>query len=161
MPLCGFNQKMIDGIVTFSDGLFTATVERGQQNGIDDVSALATEVQEIDLFIDALKSRYSAPEDTGKSMADMIYGVAVFARGLLRATLAEQRNSLARVDHAFDGQVRNVGEFLEALERRHQLLKKSNSPEQTMKKAVEWIDLNTSGNLGKVQADEANSGAKK
>lgn len=161
MPLCGFNQQMIEGIVTFSDGLFSATVERGQQNGVDDVSAVATEVREIDLFIDALKSRYGAPDDSGKVMADMIYGIAVFSRGLLRATLAEQGSSRSHIAQVFDGQVRSIGMFLEELEKTHQFLKKSNSPEETMKKAVEWIDANNCDDLKKVHSAVMDPSAKR
>jgi hypothetical protein len=143
MPLCGFNKRMIDGIVTFSDGLFTATLDRGKQNGVDDLSAVATEVREIGLFIDALKERYGSPDDSGKAMPDMIYGIAVFAGGLLKSTLARQRDTDADLAAVFDAQVKEVGGFLEALEKKHQTLKRTNSPEATMKKAVEWIDANS------------------
>lgn len=142
MPLCGFNEKMIEGIVVFSDGLFAATLERGKENGVEDVKAVDTETREIDLFIQALKDKYGSPDDAEQSMAGMIYGVAVFAGSLLKATLAAQESSKASLGATFDDQVKKVGSFLEELEKTHQVLKRSNSPEQTMKMAVDWIDKN-------------------
>lgn len=142
MPLCGFNQKMIEGIVTFSEGLFEATIERGQQNNVNSLTAIKTEVQEIDLFIKALQEKYGMTVETSKKMAEMIYGIAVFSGSLFESTLSQNGHSTEDLKTAFDQRVKRISEFLEQLENKHLELKKTNTPEQTMVKAVQWIDDN-------------------
>jgi hypothetical protein len=142
MPLCGFNKKMIDGIVTFSEGLFEATIERGRQNKVNDLTAIKTEVEEIDLFIKALQAKYGITVETSKKIAEMIYGVAVFSGSLFESTLSQNGHAKADLKNAFDQQVKKISEFLEQLENKHQELKKTNTPQQTMVKAVQWIDDN-------------------
>ena|ERR1017187_3689539 len=142
MPLCGFNKKMIDGIVTFSEGLFEATIERGAQNRVNSLTAVQTEVKEIALFIEALQQKYGLTVETSKKMAEMIYGIAVFSGGLFESTLSQNGHAKADLKTAFDQQVKKISEFLERLESEHQKLKKTNTPEQTMVKAVHWIDKN-------------------
>lgn len=142
MPLCGFNQKMIEGIVTFSEGLYEATLEIGRQNHVDGLAAVKTEVQEIDLFIKALQEKYGMTVETSKKMAEMIYGIAVFSGSLFESTLSQNGHATANLKTAFDQRVKKISEFLEQLENKHQELKKTNTPEQTMVKAVQWIDDN-------------------
>ncbi|MBI3415497.1 MAG: hypothetical protein HY043_09280 [Verrucomicrobia bacterium] len=142
MPLCGFNQKMIEGIATFSEGLYEATIERGRQSKVTDISAVKTEVKEIELFIKALQEKYRMTVETSKKMAEMIYGIAVFSGGLFESALSQNGHAEADLKRVFDGQVEKISKFLEQLESKHQELKKTNTPEQTMVKAVEWIDKN-------------------
>ena len=142
MPLCGFNQKMIEGIATFSEGLYEATIERGRREHPNSLAAVKTEVEEIDLFIKALQEKYGMTVETSKKMAEMIYGIAVFSGGLFESTLSRNGHAEADLKCAFDQQVRRISQFLEQLENKHQELKKSNTPEQTMVKAVQWIDAN-------------------
>lgn len=142
MPLCGFNKKMIDGIITFSEGLYEATIERGQQNRVDDLTAVRTEVDEIGLFVKALRDKYKTPDDTSKKMAEMIYGIAVFSGSLFKSTLAQNGHATSDLTTTFQNQVKQIGLFLERLEIKHQELKKTNTPEQTMVKAVQWVDDN-------------------
>jgi hypothetical protein len=141
MPLCGFNQKMIDGIAAFSEGLMEATLKRGEENKLDASHAIKTEVTEIALFIERLKEKYGTAVNTPKKMAEMIYGIAVFGGALFEATLAEA-NSNKNLRSTFDRKVKEISEFLERVEAKHQELKRSNSPAETMRKAVEWIDEN-------------------
>jgi hypothetical protein len=142
MPLCGFNKKMIEGITLFSQGLFEATIERGRQNKVSDLSAVTTEAHEIDLFLKALKARYASPEDTQKRIAQMIYGIAVFSSALFDSTLSQNGHAETDFKSTFDAEVERITVFLEQLELQHQELKKTNSPEQTMIKAAKWIDQN-------------------
>lgn len=142
MPLCGFNSKMIEGIVTFSEGLYEATIERGRLTNVDDLVAVRTEVKEIELFIKALQEKYGITVETSKKMAEMIYGIAVFSGGLFESTLGQNGSAEAGLKRAFDRQVKKISDFLEQLESKHQELKKTNTPIQTMAKAVEWIDQN-------------------
>jgi hypothetical protein len=142
MPLCGFNKKMIEGIALYSEGLFDATIERGRQNNVDDISAVTTEVHEINLFLKALKAKYTTPDDIDKKIAQMIYGIAVFSGALFDSTLDRHGHGDSGLKLSFQDQVKRICLFLEQLEHKHQQLKKVNTPEQTMIKAVQWIDDN-------------------
>ena len=142
MPLCGFNKKMIDGIVIFSEGLYEATIERGHQNEVSDLTAIETEIEEIDLFIKALQSKYGLTVETSKRMAEMIYGIAVFSGSLFESTLDKNSQADTDLHQAFNQQVKKISLFLEQLENKHQELKKTNTAELTMVKAVQWIDDN-------------------
>lgn len=141
--LCGFNLKMIEGIVTFSEGLYEATMERGQQNNVTDVAAVKAEIKEIDLFIKALQAKYGMTVETSKKMVEMIYGIAVFSGSLFESTLSQNGHVKAHLKGTFDSRVKEVSEFLEKCENKSQELKKTNTtPEQAMFKAVQWIDEN-------------------
>lgn len=140
MPLCGFNQKMVDGIVMFGDGLLSATLERGRANNMGDTGAIEVEVSEIRQFIDALKNKYGFLERSDKVMGEMIYGIAVFADGLFRAALSETDHSTGDVSSAFNREINKVGDFLRELELEHQRVKKLLSTQETMKTMASWID---------------------
>lgn len=133
---------MIDGIATFSEGLYEATIERGQQNGVTDLTAVTTEIAEIELFIKALQQKYGMTVETSKKMAEMVYGIAVFSGSLFESALPQNGHVKADLKGAFDSRVKEISKFLEQLENKHQELKKANTPEQTMVKAVDWIDKN-------------------
>jgi len=142
MPLCGFNPKMVEGIETFSEGLFEATIDRGHQNKVSDSSAVQTELAEIKLFLQALEEKFGRFDaGDGNSRAEIIYGIALFAHGLFKSTM-EQNNDERLIAKDYDSTVQRVGRFLEQLEGEHQRLKKDNPPEVTMRKAAEWVSKN-------------------
>lgn len=72
----------------------------------------------------------------------MIDGIAVFAQGLFEATLARAEEENVSIEEAFKMEVREMSLFLEALENKHQELKRTHSPRQSMEKAVQWIGEN-------------------
>jgi ppGpp synthetase/RelA/SpoT-type nucleotidyltranferase len=141
--LCGFNPKMIEGIVTFSEGLYAATMERGQQNNVTDIAAVKAEIKEIDLFIKALQAKYGMTVESSKKMVEMIFGIAVFSGSLFEDTLSQNGHAKADLKGTFDSRVKEISEFLERCENKSQELQKTNAPEQAMVKAVQWIDENT------------------
>jgi hypothetical protein len=143
MPLCGFNPKMVEGIETFSEGLFEATIERGRENNVSDSSAVQTELAEIRLFLEALEKKFGRIDTcNGSSGAEMIYGIALFAHGLFKTTM-ENNSDERQLATEYNSNVQRVGQFLEQLESEHQRLKKNNPPEVTMRKAAEWVAENS------------------
>jgi uncharacterized membrane protein YgdD (TMEM256/DUF423 family) len=140
--LCGFNQKMIEGIATFSEGLYQATMERGQQNNVTDVAAVKAEIKEIGLFIKALQAKYGMTVESSKKMVEMIYGIAVFSGSLFESTLSQNGHAKADLKRTFDSRVKEISGFLEKCENKSQELQKTNAPEQAMVKAVQWLDKN-------------------
>jgi hypothetical protein len=72
----------------------------------------------------------------------MIRGIAIFAEGLFEATLERANEKGVNIETSFRNEVHDISEFLNALENEHKKLKAANSPRETMKKIVEWIDEN-------------------
>ncbi len=140
--LCGFNQKMIEGIVTFSEGLYEATIERGRQNELNDLAAVKAEIKEIDLFMKALRDKHGMTVESSKKMVEMIYGIAVFSGSLFKSVLSQNSHTEVDLKKPFDLRVKEIGNFLEKCENKSQELKKGHTPEQAMVKAVQWIDEN-------------------
>ena len=58
MPFCGFHIKMVKGLVIFSEGLFQATLERANENGMSIEDAYRHEVEELGTFLEALENEY-------------------------------------------------------------------------------------------------------
>jgi hypothetical protein len=58
MPLCGFNTKMVQGIALFSEGLFEATLDRAEAQGVDIEQAFRTELKEITAFLEAIEKMH-------------------------------------------------------------------------------------------------------
>ena len=133
---------MIEGIVTFSEGLYEATMERGQQNKVTDIAAVNAEIKEIDLFIKALRDKYGMTVESSKKMVEMVYGIAVFSGSLFESTVSRNGHAKADLRGTFDSQVKEISEFLEKCENKSQELHKTNTPEQAMVKAAQWIDEN-------------------
>lgn len=130
---------MIDGIAMLSEGLLDATLERGAKERLDATLAVRTEAKEIEIFLQALNNGNGSSEHVGKRMAEMIYGIAIFAGGLFKATLEQNSPSSRDIRVVFQRKVEEVSEFLGQLETKHQELKSNHSPEETMRMAVEWI----------------------
>jgi FlaG/FlaF family flagellin (archaellin) len=133
---------MIEGIAAFSEGLYEATMERGQQNKASDLAAVKAEIEEIDLFIKALQSKYGMTVESSKKMVEMIYGIAVFSGSLFESILSQNGDTKANLKGTFDSRVKEISEFLENCENKSQELKATNTPEHAMDKAVQWIDEN-------------------
>lgn len=72
----------------------------------------------------------------------MIRGIAIFAEGLFEATLERANEKGVDIETSFRNEVRDITEFLNALENEHQKLKITNPPRETMQKIVKWIDEN-------------------
>ncbi|MEK6887504.1 MAG: hypothetical protein AABX14_01010 [Candidatus Aenigmatarchaeota archaeon] len=75
----------------------------------------------------------------------MITGIAIFAEGLFEATLQRAKENNVDIETSFRNEVRDITEFLNALEREHQKLKLEYTPKETMGKIVKWIDDKDSG----------------
>jgi len=58
MPLCGFNQKMIQGIAMFAEGLFEATAARAAEEKMTLTEAFKIELRDIGLFLQALEDKH-------------------------------------------------------------------------------------------------------
>lgn len=74
--------------------------------------------------------------------AKMIHGIAIFSEGLFEATLERANEQRIDIATAFKAEVKEIGLFLEALENKHQELRRVFPPAETMAKAVDWIEQN-------------------
>lgn len=61
----------------------------------------------------------------------MIQGISVFAEGLFEATVARAKEEGKSLDEAFQIELRDIRLFLQAIEDKHQELKRKMPPEET------------------------------
>ena len=138
MPLCGFKPDMVKGNSIYLKGLLDATLERDENPRI----AIEKETKEIELFINALKKIYGRPEYAGKRKSKFIYGIAILSQAFFEEAVELSESENIHIEEACECVMKDAGEFLKDIEDEHQRLKKIYTPEETMIRAVKWIDEN-------------------
>ncbi len=102
MPLCGFDQQMLEGLKMFHDGLASA-VTRRTDGGASLEEAIKYELGEIDAFIRELPS---LNDDVNR---ERLIGIAKYARAFYQGALtngferedSSSRDFLYSVDRAY------------------------------------------------------------
>lgn len=69
----------------------------------------------------------------------MIQGIAVFAEGLFEATVARAKEEQMSLPEAFNIELRDIRLFLQAIEDRHQELKKKMTPAEAAAGAADLV----------------------
>ena len=98
MPMCGFNQKMLDALTDFSKGLFEQILKRAKKESISLEKAMEIEVEELNIFLalnsekyhDSLRPKY----DVKKSMEKLIEWSAYDAESEVKKNLAPHLNAV-------------------------------------------------------------------
>ena len=75
MPVCGFNNEMIEGFELFEKGLKISLEKRAKELGLDSASALETEIEDMNRFLEELEAN---PSDT--AMKEKLVGILLYAR---------------------------------------------------------------------------------
>ena len=70
------------------------------------------------MFLEAMGDRFGVLTDNPKFLAQMVHGVAVFAKGLFNSTMAQNEHSKGQLDQSFQTQVEKVTDSLRRLEER-------------------------------------------
>ncbi len=79
MPMCGFNQKMLEGLATFQEGLVEhGLYERSKETGQTYEQRLDEELSDMDRFSPEM-SRIKDPE-----LRDITVGLSTFARAFYK-----------------------------------------------------------------------------
>ena len=68
----------------------------------------------------------------------MIQGIAIFAEGLFEATVARADEEGKSLDEAFQIELRDIRLFLQAIEDKHQELKRKMPPEKTAARVADF-----------------------
>lgn len=77
MPLCGFNEKMLEGLRMFNEGLFEhGLIERSKVKGIFVEDTLARELAEMDGFL------RETGQINNQAVREVIEGLTLYARGV-------------------------------------------------------------------------------
>lgn len=86
MPLCGFNQKMLEGLVAFQEGLVEHGIhERSRETGQTYEQRVEEELSDMDRFSN------ETPRINDPEMKDIIVGLSTFAEAFYRLA---RRNGL-------------------------------------------------------------------
>ncbi len=89
MPLCGFNPKMFQGLRQFADGLWDQIEKRSREEKKPIMEMLRAEVEEMNLFEEALSKR-----DPSRSTKEIL-GVSHIAREMYQRSLESQNHKEA------------------------------------------------------------------
>ena len=58
MPMCGFNEKMLNALTDFSKGLFEQILKRAKKESISLEKAMEIEVEELNIFLSLNSQKY-------------------------------------------------------------------------------------------------------
>lgn len=64
MPICGFNEKMLKGLVLFAQGLYEVVQEKAQERGVSIEQGMEQEIHEMNVFLPALDEEYERLRET-------------------------------------------------------------------------------------------------
>ena len=125
MPVCGFNQKMLEGLSTFAEGLFDQAIKRSREDSLSLEDSLKQEIREMDVFREILDSK-------DERKLQVLKGITLIAQELYRqglattpeeirkrffAAVAEEKDFCVKLDNEYYENLRpNFGPF-EALQR--------------------------------------------
>jgi len=103
MPLCGFDQQMLEGLKMFHGGLARAVIKRTNEEKVSVEEAIKYELGEIDAFINEL------PNLSDEVNRERLIGIARYARAFYQGALTNgfekedsgTRDFLYSVDRAY------------------------------------------------------------
>lgn len=128
MPLCGFDNQMLDGLEAFYTGLKEAAVRNAKERDQSIIDAIHQEIREMDEFLGEL-SALPDPEDR-----QCLEGVTQFARSFYQNSLRRGGN----VYSAMDAEIAHRRKFLQSVDERYYGHIQGKSP-KPMKDLVAWI----------------------
>ena len=129
MPLCGFNQKMIDALRLFGEGLYVQAEKRAKEDKLSVPEALDQEIDEMDTFLKILGEK-----DPLKVQA--IVGITKIARAMYVG--AQGSNN---PHQAFNETLENLLAFLIQMDNEYyERLRPSAGPKTALHRLGAWID---------------------
>jgi predicted DNA-binding protein len=70
--------------------------------------------------------------------AKMLKGITLFSQSLYEAALRKSREKAVSIEKAMDEEIREMNEFLLALDREYERLRKGHDVPEAMSRLVEW-----------------------
>jgi hypothetical protein len=129
MPLCGFNQKMLDGLRQFGEGLYDQAEKRAKEDDCTIRESFDNEIQEMDIFFSILSAK-----DQIKYQA--LLGVAHLAQALYR----NAQGSEAPKEVFFSELEKAIDSFVRVDEKYYGELRPGNDPTHALKRLGEWME---------------------
>ncbi|HEC30478.1 MAG TPA: hypothetical protein ENI66_00495 [Candidatus Yonathbacteria bacterium] len=129
MPLCGFNEKMLDGLRQFGEGLFDQAEYRAKADSVDMLTSFDNEVFEINTFLQILSKK-----DPEKFQC--LVGIAHITQALYKSG-----QGLESPKGAF---LKNLDEmlkfFVEIDKKYYDDLRLKDAPQKALEKLGEWLE---------------------
>ena len=102
MPLCGFNEKMLEGLKMFGEGLVEhGLIGRSKSKGQLPLETLERELEDIDKFLQEI------PEIDDPNVREVVEGLTRYARGvygLMRGQdVSQYKGVIQRLNALFSG----------------------------------------------------------
>ncbi|MDB4984133.1 MAG: hypothetical protein JWM20_312 [Patescibacteria group bacterium] len=130
MPLCGFNQKMLDGLGLFAEGLWEQAIKRSEEDKVSIEESLKQEIKEMNIFKEIL-----AEKDPKKVQG--LHGIAFLAQALYGHALDTDSHK-----ESYDqGFARERKLFQDVDAKYYDELRPSFGPEEALRKLGEIIEI--------------------
>lgn len=138
MPFCGFNKKMIGGLIMFLEGIYEATVKRGKEAEVTDSEAFENELLDMSIFKTQIDEELLKNVEIQNRFALAVVSIAEFSKTLFEQ-IAHEAAEGSEYDNSFKKTVKRLSVILEGLENKHQELKILYPREKAIKDTVSWL----------------------
>ncbi len=130
MPMCGFNQKMLEGLTAFNEGLIEhGLIDRSKKNGETLDQAVKREISDMARLIPELNKI----DDTGKRI--LTEGIVKYAMGFY---LVMRSGGVENIDSGYKEIIGRIGEYFRNMDKKYygELEGRPND----MKKLMEYLN---------------------
>lgn len=133
MPLCGFDEQMLEGLSNFYKGLAEAVRRKSQERKIPIEAAIILELKDMDDF---LKNLVLLGNPLNK---DKLLGITQYAKTFYLGALQQSKEKQIPIETAMENQIKETKQFLAAIDT-HYYEHLEGKKEQPMTELVQWIN---------------------
>jgi hypothetical protein len=132
MPLCGFDEQMLDGLGMFYNGLLDAVVRKSKKKDISIEEAIVLELKDIDGF---LKELVILNNEIDKQK---LIGITNYAKSFYLGSLNLAKTKGIDILEAMKKEIEKTRDFLFEIDK--YFYSYLENKEDSMKKLVHWIN---------------------
>jgi len=130
MPMCGFNQKMLEGISLFAEGLFDQAIKRSNEDNLSLEESFSQEIFEMDIFREILDSK-------GESL-QVLKGLTFIAQGMYKQGAGGTQEEIKK--RFFDAAAHERDFCVKLDNEYYQNLRPTFGPVDALHRLSAWID---------------------
>jgi hypothetical protein len=132
MPMCGFNQKMLEGLSLFAEGLFDQAIKRSNEDSLSLEESLKQEILEMDIFREILDSK-------GERF-QVLKGLTLIAQDMYKQGLGGTHEEIK--EHFFEAAAQERDFCVKLDNEYYENLRPNFGPIKALHKLSRWLDEN-------------------
>jgi hypothetical protein len=130
MPMCGFNQKMLEGLSLFAEGLFDQAIKRSGEDNLSLEESLKQEILEMNIFREILDSK-------GEKF-QVLKGLTLIAQGMYKQGLGGTQEEIK--EHFFEAAAQERDFCVKLDGEYYENLRPKFGPIKALQKLSPWLD---------------------